>query len=322
MIETELSAGNQVLLFLNRRGYAPILTCHDCGWVAQCRRCDARLTLHLADRLLLCHHCGVQSRIPSQCNECAGADLRVLGQGTERVEEMLKERYPDIALVRIDRDATRRKGRLQRLLGEIKESKHLLLVGTQMLAKGHHFPNVTLVGVLDVDQALFSADFRAAERMAQLIVQVSGRAGRAEKSGRVLIQTRHPDHPLLQTLLHLGYGEFASESLCERRLAQLPPYSFQALLRAEAHAKEQALAFLEQCAEQAATLDAQGVECLGPVPAPMERRAGRYRFQLLLQSARRPALQEFLAVWLPRIAAIKSASRVRWSIDVDPQEML
>jgi len=322
MIESELSAGNQVLLFLNRRGYAPILTCHDCGWVAQCQRCDSRMTVHLADNQLLCHHCGKQYRIPHLCQDCARADLRTLGQGTERVEEMLKKRFPDTALVRIDRDTTRRKDRLQNLLGEIKDSKHSLLLGTQMLAKGHHFPNVTLVGVLDVDQALFGADFRAAERMAQLIVQVSGRAGRADKPGRVLIQTRHPDHPLLQTLLHSGYAEFALESLRERRLALLPPYSFQALLRAEAHSKELPLDFLSQCVESAATIRAKSVDCFGPVPAPMERRAGRYRFQLLLQSDKRSALQAFLATWLPRITVMKSARRVRWSIDVDPLDML
>ena len=256
------------------------------------------------------------------CPECGGGELRALGQGTERLEEMLRERYPGVGLVRIDRDATRRKGSLEKLLKEIKQGKHSLLLGTQMLAKGHHFPNVTLVGILDLDQALFGADFRAAERMAQLIVQVAGRAGRADKPGRVLIQTRHPDHPLLQMLLHSGYADFAVESLRERRLALLPPYSFQALLRAEAHDKEPALEFLEQSAELGARLEVDGVELLGPISAPMERRAGRYRFQLLLQSDRRSLLQGFLAQWIPRISVMNSARRVRWSLDVDPQEML
>jgi primosomal protein N' (replication factor Y) len=191
-----------------------------------------------------------------------------------------------------------------------------------MLAKGHHFPNVTLVGILDVDQALFGADFRAAERMAQLIIQVSGRAGRAEKPGRVLIQTRHPEHPLLQTLLRSGYAEFAGETLRERHLTLLPPYSFQALLRAESQQKELALEFLEQSAQVGGQLGIEGVALLGPVSAPMERRAGRYRFQLLLQSDNRALLQGFLAEWIARIATAKSARRVRWSIDVDPQEML
>lgn len=322
LLETELNAGNQVLLFLNRRGYAPILTCHDCGWLAQCQRCDARMTIHLSDNQLICHHCGSQYPVHKCCPECGGKELRALGQGTERLEEMLRERYPNVGLVRIDRDATRRKGSLERLLEEIKQGKHLLLLGTQMLAKGHHFPNVTLVGILDLDQALFGADFRAAERMAQLIVQVAGRAGRADKPGRVLIQTRHPEHPLLQMLLRSGYAAFAVESLTERRLALLPPYSFQALLRAEAHRKEPALEFLEQSAALGTGVKVDGVELWGPIPAPMERRAGRYRFQLLLQSGKRSELQAYMAEWIPRIAVLKSARRVRWSVDVDPQEML
>ena len=322
LLETELGAGNQVLLFLNRRGYAPILTCHDCGWLAQCERCDARMTVHLSDNQLSCHHCGAQYPMRRCCPECGGEALRTLGQGTERLEEMLKMRYPHVGMVRIDRDATRRKGSLERLLKEIKEGKHALLLGTQMLAKGHHFPQVTLVGILDLDQALFGADFRAAERMAQLIVQVAGRAGRAVKPGRVLIQTRHPDHPLLQTLLGSSYADFASESLRERRLALLPPYSFQALLRAEANQKEAALKFLEECVELGGTMNAAGVESWGPVSAPMEKRAGRYRFQLLLQSDKRSVLQGFLAEWVPRIAILRSARWVRWSVDVDPQEIL
>lgn len=322
LLEVELSAGNQVLLFLNRRGYAPILTCHDCGWLAQCERCDARMTLHLSDNLLSCHHCGGQRRVDRYCPECGGKELRALGQGTERLEETLRARFPGVGLVRIDRDATRRRGTLEKLLGEIKEGKHSLLLGTQMLAKGHHFPDVTLVGIVDLDQALFGADFRAGERMAQLIVQVAGRAGRAEKPGRVIIQTRHPEHPLMQTLLCSGYAAFASESLRERQLALLPPYCFQALLRAEAQHRAPALVFLQQCVELGVSLKVTDVELWGPVSAPMERRAGRYRFQLLLQSDRRSALQEFLAEWIPRIAALKSARRVRWSVDVDPQEML
>ncbi|MCP5418563.1 MAG: primosomal protein N' [Chromatiaceae bacterium] len=322
MLEDELQGGNQVLLFLNRRGYAPILTCHDCGWLAECRRCDARMTMHLSENRLSCHHCGAQYPVVQRCPECGSSKLRTLGQGTERIEEMLRKHYPYVPLVRIDRDATRRKGTLMRMLDEVKAGKYALLLGTQMLAKGHHFPNVTLVGILDLDQALFGADFRAAERMAQLIVQVAGRAGRAEKPGRVLIQTRHPDHPLLQTLLRSGYSEFAVETLRERRQAQLPPFSFQALLRAEAHQKEQALEFLEQSAVEGGELGLEQVELLGPVSAPMERRAGRYRFQLLLQSHKRSALQIFLAAWVTRIAANRLARRVRWSIDVDPQELL
>jgi primosomal protein N' (replication factor Y) len=321
MIGDELAGGNQVLLFLNRRGYAPVLTCHDCGWLAQCSRCDARMTVHLSSQRLNCHHCGATQPLPRNCPECAGESLQTLGQGTERLESMLRERFPDFGVVRIDRDATRRKGSLEARLDEIKAGKYSLLLGTQMLAKGHHFPDVTLVGILDLDQALFGADYRSAERMAQLLVQVAGRAGRADKPGRVRVQTRHPDHPLLQTLLRSGYGEFARASLQERRAVQLPPYSFQALLRAEAHDSGAVVEFLERAADAAAGEDGQGVALWGPVPAPMERRAGRYRYQLLLQAPRRLTLHRLLATWVPGLARLKSARRVRWSIDVDPQEM-
>ncbi len=321
MMKEELDVGNQVLLFLNRRGYAPVLTCHDCGWVAQCRHCDARMTLHAASRILWCHHCGSQKRLLHQCPECAGDDLRPLGQGTERLQELLMQQLPDTAIVRIDRDTTRRKGSLERLLQEIKEGKHSLLLGTQMLAKGHHFPDVTLVGILDVDQGLFSADYRAAERMAQLIIQVAGRAGRAEKPGRVIIQTRHPDHPLMQLLVREGYGAFASEALVERKETSYPPFSFQALLRAEAPKEGVPREFLDEAAALAREPARPGIELWGPVPAPMERRAGHFRAHLLIQSNRRSVLQKLLSEWVPQLAKLKSSRRVRWSIDIDPQEM-
>ncbi|MCW8906037.1 MAG: primosomal protein N' [Sedimenticola sp.] len=320
-LEETLAAGNQALIFLNRRGYAPILTCHDCGWVAQCRRCDARMTLHAASGLLWCHHCGSQRRRDPACPECQSEDLRSLGQGTERVEEVLATRFPGVGIARIDRDTTRRKGSLDLLLEGIRKGKYSLLLGTQMLAKGHHFPDVTLVGILDVDQGLFGADYRAAERMAQQIVQVSGRAGRAEKPGRVLIQTRHPDHPMMQLLVREGYAAFAREALAEREAAMLPPFGYQALLRAEAPGEAAPGAFLEAAREQALALEGGSVQLWGPVPAPMERRAGRYRAHLLLQSESRAELQRLLADWIPRISRLKSARRVRWSIDVDPQEM-
>ena len=320
-LEETLAAGNQALIFLNRRGYAPILTCHDCGWVAQCRRCDARMTLHAASRLLWCHHCGSQRRRDPTCPECQSDDLRSLGQGTERVEEALSRHFPGVGIARIDRDTTRRKGSLDRLLDGIRTGEYSLLLGTQMLAKGHHFPDVTLVGILDVDQGLFGADYRAAERMAQQIVQVAGRAGRAEKPGRVLIQTRHPDHPMMQLLVRQGYAAFSREALAEREAALLPPFSYQALLRAEAPHEPAPEDFLEQAREQAATLGGESVQLWGPVPAPMERRAGRFRAHLLLQADQRTDLQRLLSVWVPRLRALKSARRVRWSIDVDPQEM-
>jgi len=322
MTGEELEAGNQVLLFLNRRGYAPILTCYDCGWVAQCRRCDARMTLHQGRRRLWCHHCGSQRPLDPCCPDCGGAELRPLGQGTERLEEALLSRFPDAGLVRIDRDSTQRKGSMARLLQEIRRGEHRLLIGTQMLAKGHHFPDVTLVGVLDVDQGLFGADFRAAERMAQMITQVAGRAGRAEKPGRVVIQTRHPDHPLMQTLLRQGYGAFARESLVERRAAGLPPYSHQALLRAESSDADEPSRFLEQALELAQPHIREGMQFWGPVPAPMERRAGRYRAHLLIQADRRSQMQRMLPAWIPELTKARLARRVRWSIDVDPQQML
>ncbi len=321
MVAEELEAGNQVLIFLNRRGYAPVVTCHACGWMAQCRRCDARMTLHAASKILWCHHCGSQRPLDRCCPECGESDLRALGQGTERLGERLSELFPGHGLVRIDRDTTRRKGSLDRLLGEIREGRHSLLLGTQMLSKGHHFPDVTLVGILDVDQGLFGADFRAAERMAQQIVQVAGRAGRSGKPGRVLIQTRHPDHPMMQTLVREGYGAFAAEAMRERREVHYPPFSYQALLRAQAPKEEEPRRFLDEAAELARQGGVAGIELWGPVPAPMERRAGRYRAHLLLQSTRRAGLQALLRSWVPGLADLPSARRVRWSIDVDPQEM-
>lgn len=322
LVEEQLQAGNQVLLFLNRRGYAPVVTCYDCGWISECRRCDARMTLHMNSRLLWCHHCGSQRRLDTRCPDCGGEELHPLGQGTERLAEVLTQRFPDVSLVRIDRDATRRKGSLEKLLGEIREGKHSLLLGTQMLAKGHHFPDVTLVGILDVDQGLFGADYRAAERMAQLIIQVAGRAGRSEKPGRVVIQTRHPDHPLLNTLIRRGYDAFAQAALKERREAMLPPYSYQVLLRAEAHDERLPRLFLEEAVVLAEGDNSDQLELWGPVPAPMERRAGRYRAHLLIQGNDRGELQQMLARWVPKLQKLTSARKVRWSIDVDPQEML
>ncbi|MBF0255689.1 MAG: primosomal protein N' [Gammaproteobacteria bacterium] len=300
-LQRELAEGNQVLLFLNRRGYAPVLICHDCGWIAHCQHCDARLTLHRGDQRLSCHHCGHLRRIPTSCPECQGSRLLSHGVGTEQLEELLQARFGDYSSVRIDRDSTRRKGSLQHKLDGVREGRHQILIGTQMLAKGHDFPEVTLVAMVDVDQGLFGADFRATERMAQLITQVAGRAGRAERPGRVLIQTRQPDHPLL---------------------LQLPPFSHQALLRVDARDSREAETFAQQALELGQTQAAPAIEFWGPAPAAMERRAGRHRQQLLLQSASRPALQAFLGPWLSRLEQLKPPAGLRWSIDVDPQEML
>lgn len=321
VIGRHLERGGQVLLFLNRRGYAPVLLCHDCGWVASCRRCDAHLTYHAGQKRIRCHHCGTERPVPQQCGGCGSHDLRPIGHGTERVEEALRARFPDVGIERIDRDATRRKGSLEAKLERVHSGEARLLIGTQMLAKGHHFPDVTLVGILDADQGLFSADFRAGERMAQLILQVAGRAGRAERPGEVLIQTHHPDHPLLRLLIEQGYGAFAAAALEERRQAELPPYAFLALLRAEAPGAAVPLAFLEQARQLAEGLRLEDVMLLGPVPAPMERRAGRYRAQLLLQAASRPALHRLLDQWLPLLEESKEGRKVRWSLDVDPGEM-
>jgi len=320
-IQTHLDSNGQVLLFINRRGFAPVLMCHTCGWHARCQRCDAHMTVHQHAHRLRCHHCGSERPLPGNCPECSGTEMLQVGYGTERVEQVLKSHFPDTPILRVDRDTTRRKGTMQAMLEQVKQGKAQILVGTQMLAKGHHFPNLTLVGLLDADYGLFSADFRAAERLGQLVLQVAGRAGRAERRGEVLIQTHHPESPLLHSLLSHDYGRFAQALLVERQAANLPPFSHLALLRAEAVDAQAPLRFLEEARNVATTLNDAGVELYGPFPAPMERRAGRSRAQLLLQSNSRSSLQQLLAPWLQRLETLKSGRRVRWSIDVDPLEM-
>ena len=320
-IADALARGEQSLLFVNRRGYAPTLICHDCGWVAPCRYCDARLVIHAAERRLRCHHCGFEQVLPTRCPDCGQPDLRPLGLGTERVEAALKERFPQARIARIDRDSTRRKGSLARVLEDIQTGRVHILIGTQMLAKGHHFPGVTLVGILDVDAGLYSTDFRAGERTAQLITQVAGRAGREEKPGTVILQTRHPDHPLLVALVRGGYPGFARTCLEERRSAGLPPYAHQALWRAEAGESSVAQDFLEQIAALAGEQARMGVHILGPAPAPLARRGNRYRWQLLLQTARRGALHTLLRRLMPAAHALIHTRKLRWSIDVDPVDL-
>lgn len=319
-IKQHLDQQGQVLLFLNRRGYAPLLMCHQCGWTTECPRCDAHMTLHHHNKRLQCHHCGHEKAVPSQCPECQSEELHVPGAGTERIETALKQLFPEARISRIDRDTTRRKGALDEKLEEARCGNANILIGTQMLAKGHDFPNVTLVGILDTDQGLFSTDFRGTEHMAQLIVQVAGRAGRAIKPGEVVIQTHHPEHPLLQTLLNQGYEGFAKAALEERKLTHFPPFAHMAVLRAEAPNKIAAMAFLQD-ARDALNGTAAAIDAYGPLPAPMERRAGRYRAQFILQSSQRNHLQNLLRQWVPSLPKIKSANRVRWSIDVDPQDM-
>ncbi len=319
-IQRHLEADGQVLLFLNRRGFAPTLICHECGWVAECRRCDARMTLHQRDRELRCHHCGSQRPVDPACPECGATDLRPLGQGTERVAEVLAAQFPDIGSLRIDRDTTRRKGELASHLARAKSGEARILLGTQMLAKGHHFPGVTLAAILNVDQGLFGTDFRSSERMAQLIVQVAGRAGRHDRPGEVVIQTHHPDHPLLLQLIRQGYPAFARAAMAERHAAGLPPASHLALVRAEATGQSVPLEFLEGVRERIEQQDSGEVEIWGPVPATMERRAGRFRAQLMLQSGNRGRLQRTLGTLVRQLEQAKEARQVRWSVDVDPAD--
>ncbi len=319
-IRQQLEQQGQVLLFINRRGFAPLLMCHECGWTTSCHRCDAHMTFHKRRNQLHCHHCGSQRQAPNHCEECGCSNIIAIGAGTERIENFLQAHFPNTQVNRIDRDTTRNKGSLQAKLEKAHSGESGILVGTQMLAKGHDFPNVTLVCVLDTDQALFSADFRAAEHLAQLITQVSGRAGRAEKSGEVLIQTHHPDHPLLQTLLHRGYQAFAEAALQERRAAGLPPVRHLVLLRCESVQAEAAQAFLQQAVHSAKQKDMREIDLFGPIAAPMERRAGRYRYQIMLQSGCRKALHQFLNGWVPQLQQLPSARKVRWSIDVDPYD--
>ena len=321
-IHEHVDQDGQVLLFLNRRGFAPTLLCHDCGWVSHCPRCDAHMTLHQASGRLRCHHCGSEQALARACPACGSVDLRAIGQGTERAEEALRRHFPQERITRIDRDTTRRKGSMEKKLKDAESGRDQILLGTQLLAKGHHFPKLTLVAILDCDQGLFSADFRSAERMAQLILQVSGRAGRADRQGEVLIQTHHPDHELLQYAIAQDYRTVMRVLLKERECVQWPPYSHLALLRAEATQADRPMQFLREaaaCAEQTGTTEQLMI--LGPVPAPMERRAGRYRAQLLLQSVDRASLHQLLANWLTQIETLKSARQVRWSLDVDPQDM-
>ncbi len=318
-IERHLDARGQVLVFLNRRGYAPTMFCPGCGWMAPCRSCDARLTVHLKRARLVCHHCGADEKLPFACPRC-GNELAPVGEGTERVETTLAQLFPAAPLVRIDRDVIRRRGDLEEALASVADGRARILLGTQMLTKGHDFPDVTLVIVLAADQGLFGSDFRASERLAQQIVQVAGRAGRGDRPGEVLIQTSHPEHPLLKCLIEKGYEGFAAGALDERRAAGWPPYSYLALLRADSPSRTEVFDFLRD-ARDAAPARGPALRILGPAPAAMERRAGRHRAQLLVESRARLALQQFLAGWLPAIGELRAPRALRWSVDVDPIEV-
>ncbi|MBT6274967.1 MAG: primosomal protein N', partial [Chromatiales bacterium] len=318
-----LAADQQVLLFVNRRGFAPALLCHACGEVCGCSRCDAKLVLHRRKGRLQCHHCGLERAVPRQCPQCTAPQMIPVGLGTERLEEELTEAFPDVSIARVDRDTTRRRGELEATLEAARRGATRILIGTQMLAKGHHFPGVTLVAILDADSGLFSSDFRASERLAQMITQVAGRAGRADNPGRVLIQTHQPDHPLLRAMVASSYADFAIAALDVRANAELPPVTALAMVRAEAPSAAAALDFLSLARDLAnpSSGASTDVTALGPVAAPMERRQGRFRAQLLLQAQSRAVLQRMLTDWIPAVAGLKEARRVRWSLDVDPQDM-
>ncbi|OXS94835.1 primosomal protein N' [Pandoraea apista] len=323
-IRARFDAGEQSLLFLNRRGYAPVLNCDACGWISDCRRCSAHMVLHKPERRLRCHHCGAESRIPHACPDCGNQDLAPLGRGTQRIEEALAEHFPDARLARIDADSTRRKGSAQALFAQVHAGEVDILIGTQMVAKGHDFRNVTLVGVVNADSALFSHDFRAAERLFAQLMQVAGRAGRAARAdgpGDVLIQTRYASHPLFASLMRHDYAGFAAQQLEERRVAALPPYTHQALLRAEARRLDDAMTFLKQAREIAATpaLHDPRISLWDPVPMTMVRIAGTERAQLVIESPHRGALQRFLTDWMGELRALKAP--VRWHLEVDPLEI-
>ncbi len=320
-VESCLKRGEQALLFVNRRGYAPVYLCHNCGAISDCPRCDAHMVLHQKSGRLRCHHCGTEQAPPGKCPACGAASFVPVGAGTQRISTALQEHLPEARILRIDRDSTRRKGAMESALQQVHAGKVDILVGTQMLAKGHHFPKVTLVGILDADGGLFGTDFRASERLAQLIVQVSGRAGRGEHPGQVYIQTHHPDHPLLQALVEKGYRNFSEAALRERREAALPPYSWLALLRAEAPTQEANFNFLEAARRLAEKMLDSKMLLLGPVAAVMERRRGRYRARLLLQAENRDTMHLGLDPWLKKLQTHKSARRVRWSLDIDPVEV-
>jgi primosomal protein N' (replication factor Y) len=317
-----LARKEQSLIFINRRGFAPVWMCHDCGWLAPCPRCDARMTLHKRHQCLRCHHCGSEAAVPHTCPACGSGNLHGLGEGTERVEEALQKMFPAARIERVDRDNTRRKGALEDKLRRIHAGEVDILVGTQMLAKGHDFPNLTLVGVLNADQGLYGIDFRSGEQLFQRIVQVAGRAGRADKPGEVLIQTYHPDNPVFSALQQHDYQSYAQYVLEERQQAQFPPYSHFALLRAESPHAGIALGFVQQARRLGETLPINSHIVLGePLASPMEKRAGRYRAQLLVMSLQRGALHDFLSRWLERLDGAPQGRKVRWSLDVDPLDM-
>ena len=317
-IRRHIDAGNQVMLFLNRRGFAPAMLCPKCGWHAQCAGCEANMTYHAKTQKLICHRCDFERPVDHRCPDCGNTHITTKGQGTERIEQKLQTHFPKTKIIRVDRDTTRRKGELQKKLDTVNQGKPAILIGTQMLAKGHDFPNLTLVGILDVDQSLFSTDFRAWERLSQLIIQVSGRAGRAAKKGTVVLQTTQPDHPFFQILLSQGYLAIARQSLTERKNWHFPPHAYQALLRANTPKQEHAINYLKQLKALLEPYQSDDLNLLGPAPSPIEKRANRYRTQLLITTTNRKLLHQVLNLLIHNLNGIRKTGGVRWSVDVDP----
>jgi len=315
-----IDRGEQCLVYINRRGYAPVLVCRACGWMAECGRCSAKLTLHSRSTRLKCHYCGHEEQVTHTCPDCGNQDLRGLGQGTQRVEEALSARFPDARILRVDSDSTRRRGAFAAMRDRIHSERVDILVGTQMLAKGHDFPKLTLVVVLGADHALYSSDFRAGERLFQQLMQVSGRAGRADLPGHVLVQTEFPQHPIYASLAVNDFAAYADGLLKERRGAGFPPYVFQAVLRAEAHRESDMWSFLNDAARKAPNTPDSSTAVYDPVPSPVSRIAGRFRGQLLIQAPSRPSLRRFLSRWHPLLGEDRPGA-VRWVLDVDPVEL-
>lgn len=322
-IKQHLDKKNQIMLFLNRRGFSPVLMCPDCGWHAHCNRCDIGMTYHASLSKTICHHCGLEEKVDQGCPSCRGGRLTTLGQGTERIEEVLNTHFPDTLVIRIDRDSTTQKGALENKLKAIRSGQPVIIIGTQMLTKGHDFPNLTLVGILDVDQSLFSMDFRAQERLAQQVLQVSGRAGRSAKKGRVILQTTQPKHPVLLNLLSRGYANTAEQILQERSIWQYPPLGAQALIRVSGINENIALKFIDQVRTILDGLNRDGVDVLGPMPSPLAKRANRYRYQIQLSTSKgRKELHLLLSKALGSLQKIRKTVGVRWVIDIDPMDFL
>ncbi|KTC80771.1 Primosomal protein N' (replication factor Y) [Legionella cherrii] len=317
-IKEHLRKQNQVLVFINRRGFSPVLLCHQCGWMADCRACDSHLTLHKQLGQMICHHCGLTQKTPSHCHSCHSMELIPVGAGTQRIHEFLSAYFPDTEVVRIDRDAVRKKNALNEQLHKIHQGEAQLIVGTQMLAKGHHFPRLSLVVILDADAGLYNQDFRALEHLGQLLMQVSGRAGRADQDGQVLIQTHLPNHPLLNLLIQHGYDAFADALLTTRQQAQLPPFHYLAMIRAQGKVAGSVLKFLHAAKEQ---ILEHSITVMGPAPAPMPRKANQYRMQLLLKSSSRKKLKNVLTQLREWLMGNKLSNGVRWNVDVDPMDL-